>query len=357
MMMTYNNQKAQIALLVTLVILGAILSIGAGLTLVTIKEMKMAKNIEESAMALQAADSGMEFALYKTDDNGLDEPLDEAGETWLCDNNNWVHLADSDSYYCIKYTGDPANPATITSIGRNENIRRATYMETPPEELDSFACSPDFYASHDGPCDFPCGNIHTRVRREDLGDEWMDSFWCGSTKLGQTFQVDTTGNLTKITVWRDKLPFFPYKFKLKVELRQGSVTGALLGESDEYSIDTGGHSGDPCPYDGATGLCCPMDFVFDPPINVTAGQQYAFIVKWIDFPLDPAYGIYIKVSNTESYLPGEAWYYEWVPRDEWRRSPGVGWPHCGPSCFNSESDLAFRIYISREGTEFDEIRP
>ncbi|MCK4520860.1 pilus assembly PilX N-terminal domain-containing protein [Candidatus Parcubacteria bacterium] len=76
----FHNQKGQIALLITLVILGAILSIGAGLTLVTIKEMRMSKTTVESIQAFFVADSGMEYALHETYKRGGTPP------TGTCDN-------------------------------------------------------------------------------------------------------------------------------------------------------------------------------------------------------------------------------------------------------------------------------
>ncbi|MGB2762761.1 MAG: hypothetical protein WBC21_04510 [Minisyncoccales bacterium] len=107
----YFNQKGQIALLVTLVILGAILSIGAGLTLVTIKEMRMAKNIEESAKAITAADAGTEEALYIEKTVGLNPG--DTGFAILGDTSYDWEVQEEEGWRFLK------------SIGTCHNIKRA----------------------------------------------------------------------------------------------------------------------------------------------------------------------------------------------------------------------------------------
>ena len=330
-----NNQKGQIALLLTLVFLFAILSIGIGLTYLTVKEITMARNIEESAIALAAADAGMEFALNKTGDDppGKDQPLNEVGETWLCSRNHWVYLSESDSYYCLKYTGDSKDPSSITSIGANsdKSVRRTSYMEISPEERDQFAISPDFWQSTTNePCDFPTS---LKVYPVSNGGGQPNDY-----RVGQTFKSDTTGKLTRIRVWRDGLEYHPYEFKLKMELREGFFTGALLEESDEYYLRSCSGASCKCPerYD----YCCPIDFIFSSPVSVTAGQVYAMVIRWVDFPFDPYYGVDIKFSGQEVYIPGYTRHYQTTL-----------WHSLCPS------DIAFEVYIFHEGQDFDEVRP
>ena len=107
-----NNQKGQIALLVTLIFLFVILFIGIWLTSLTIKEMTMASNIEKSTRALDAANAGIEEALYKKNTVGLSNG--DTGSGTL-----------GDISYSWKVEIDKFGDITIKSIGEKENIKRA----------------------------------------------------------------------------------------------------------------------------------------------------------------------------------------------------------------------------------------
>ena len=309
------NQKGQIALLITLVILGAILSIGLGLTLVTIKEMKMAKNIEESAKALVAADAGMEYAFYKIDN----EEAIEADR--ICPDYKDL---DNGASYCIN-TDDPDN---TKSIGKFGNIKRAM-ISAGLGNLDQFNVSAGPYYTND-PCNTTCSNNCTSVG---------GGFFAMSRRLAQTFQSDTTGCLAGITVWSGICQgggTFANPATWQIELRDedsGKPGDTVLGQSNNVGVPVCG--------DGA---CRQLDFTFDPPLDMTKGQKYSFVVKKVFGPE----GVRIKTATQGVYLSGRAWYSN---NGNWKND-------CFGSCPNSGSDLVFKIFISSPpGGKFEETRP
>jgi len=390
----FNKKSGQIALLITLIILFAILSIGAGLTLVTIKEMRMAKNIEESAKAIAAANTGMEFALCKTGDDppGLDEPLDDPSDNRLC-SNGWISLSNG-SEYCLKYTGsDAKNPESITSIGKSGDVRRAIFSRK--ENLDNFnnyvnwenwglaggydldQCYSDCDCNVCDPvrgCSAECVDCNIDGDCTTVGG--VSSPWPKpSDKLAQTFRVDTAGNLTQITVWSGHCDEWnstqsspPASNQWQMELRKVRRVGAiesvkndppgdnpedLLTQSNTLFVHCGRFTDCPSPSPSPPPPgqnCYRLDFVFSSPYYVTAGERYAFVVK-----LDPTTSGWdlrsrIRMMSEGVYLPGRAW---------WSDAAGIWQNDCfGLPCPNEDSDIMFEVYIAPPpGGSFEEVRP
>ncbi len=134
------KEKGQTILLITFLILIAILLIGAGLSLITVRELKMAKNIEQSAKAFFAADSGIEYALYliKTD-----SPINN----FLCSTvpEDWQVLGNQ-SKYCLEIINSsiPNSPNRVTVVGKfdsgNQAVKRA--LQIPLVDVLAFTIHP-----------------------------------------------------------------------------------------------------------------------------------------------------------------------------------------------------------------------
>ena len=323
------NQKGQIALLVTLVILGAILSIGAGLTLVTIKEMKMASNIEESAMALAAAHAGIEYALYRVDKGSDVERLCIDG---------WTPL-DNNSEYCLEIVnGTVDDPETMKSVGRFGAVRRAILFDREevfyPDQFCTYSHSgSDACSGGDcgcGRCIFPGG----------IYDKWQS--WKAnkplSKRVGQTFQVDITGDVNRITVWaggavtgctcRGACGYGYWKVELR-DINSGHPGDNILASSNTVSVISTG--------------CYQRDFDFSIPYQVTKGEKYSFVIKStyvggneIDVS-NWEHRIGVKMAEDGPYIPGRAWY---------SGSDNIWMLNCnGNPCPDSGSDLMFEISI------------
>jgi type II secretory pathway pseudopilin PulG len=62
--MKKNTQKSGFALLITLIVVGVVLSVGMGILDLSLKQVKLSTNAKESEIAFHAANAGMECARY-----------------------------------------------------------------------------------------------------------------------------------------------------------------------------------------------------------------------------------------------------------------------------------------------------
>ena len=84
--MKKNNQKG-ISLLLTILIMAAILSIAIGISLLSLGEIKIARESPKSLIAYYAAESGVEWAMYEDRVNGRDSESYYSGKVCLDSNN------------------------------------------------------------------------------------------------------------------------------------------------------------------------------------------------------------------------------------------------------------------------------
>ncbi|MCX6813275.1 MAG: hypothetical protein NTV77_02190 [Candidatus Azambacteria bacterium] len=71
--MTFNNNQKGIALLLTVIIISIVLLIATLIANVVVTQLKLAGDINDSATAIYAADSGVEWQLYQIR-NGVSVP-------------------------------------------------------------------------------------------------------------------------------------------------------------------------------------------------------------------------------------------------------------------------------------------
>lgn len=126
--------RGVVALLLTVIILSVIFVIATGIAVVRLIEMKLAFNVSESAIAYQAADSGMEYALYKIKGSGGDPTgltIINDSSPRICDSMLEL-IPGSPQYgkYCIKLvcgtgTCGVDNVTEVTAIGASLKTKRA----------------------------------------------------------------------------------------------------------------------------------------------------------------------------------------------------------------------------------------
>ncbi|MCK4453844.1 pilus assembly PilX N-terminal domain-containing protein [Candidatus Parcubacteria bacterium] len=353
------NQNGQIALLVTLVILTVILSIGAGLTLVTIREMEMAKKIEESAKALSAADAGMEYALYRVDQDLI---IDR-----LC-SNGWT-LLDNSSEYCLEIVGGTA----IKSIGKFGTVRRAILSND-----EAVIVNPDQYCNYSHSGDNVCAGgecgvlLGTCTGVGGVGDLLSLGFF-PSNMVGQTFRVDTDGYLYQISVWSSSCtclgdcfagnPCCYWQMELR-DVEQVGVDESIRNDHPGDNVLAESNIIDTPSCIQLGGFCQQVDFVFSTPHLVNKGQRYSFVVKLTDMwgnSQGPTWEhrTRLKTAADGPYYPGRAWYTD--GGDTWRDDCTV---IVHDDCPDSGSDLMFEVFIDPDTSsagvlfrDFEETRP
>ncbi len=321
-MIDLKNQKGQNALLITLVFLSVILSIGIWLTSLTVKEMRMASNVEESLKALNAADSGIEHALFRLDQGDFIDQLCSSGWTTL----------DNGSQYCLEVTeGTIANPEAIKSIGNFNDVERAVLFSRVgvinPDQYSNFTnLGPDpctYAAQCSSTCDAPGATY----------DEWLS---VDVRRVGQTFQADMTGDLIQITVWRGSRLgggiggcYGYWRIQLR-DVENGRPGNQILATSNNISV-------------GSTGGCGEKNLTFSP-YRVYEGEKYSFVVlstrsNGSENTSDDWDGhrCRLKMAEDGFYPGGRAW---WSDRSNTWQTSCYGSP-----CPDAGSDLMFEVAI------------
>ena len=84
--MKYNNQKGQVALFITLIVMFIMLMVGLSLSEMAVKQTKITRDAYRSVQAYCLADSGTEHILYEIIKNGV-KPCDDysPGDTLASD--------------------------------------------------------------------------------------------------------------------------------------------------------------------------------------------------------------------------------------------------------------------------------
>ena len=119
-----KNQKGAVSLLLVILILSGILIIALSVSKIVLREIQMTAQISESVRAYQAADTGIEWALYQIIKVKQPIPAER-----LCNNNGWTSL-DNQTAYCLEITnGTPQVPKAVKAIGRVNKVRRAIEIE------------------------------------------------------------------------------------------------------------------------------------------------------------------------------------------------------------------------------------
>ncbi|OGZ34100.1 MAG: hypothetical protein A3I88_03215 [Candidatus Portnoybacteria bacterium RIFCSPLOWO2_12_FULL_39_9] len=119
-----NKQNGAVSLLLTILVLAGILVIALGISKIILQEIRMTGQVGESTKAYQAADTGIEWALYQV--IKVKQPIPDSK---LCANNGWTNL-DSQTAYCLEITqGTPQTPEKIKAIGRVNRVRRAVEIK------------------------------------------------------------------------------------------------------------------------------------------------------------------------------------------------------------------------------------
>ncbi|KPJ73627.1 hypothetical protein AMJ48_00100 [Parcubacteria bacterium DG_74_1] len=334
------NKKGQIAILVTLLILTAILLISIGLIVLNVREIKMARNVKESVQAIAAASAGMEYIL----ENKSVPPAAS------CDLGNWQTVdAAEETFYCLKEVPISLSESAWISIGWSGSVRRAMYAPAPIG-LDQAMALPVVHEGPPGhePC--RCGGAGKLGPEVEVGKPYAQTFVAG--RDGDLYRADIymeafdAGSIYTNTLRaeiRNIDPSYTDNFYASSTDNPGATKPESiafpapppLASTTDFDIinDEGAHR-----YDIA--------FNFDPPAPVASGTAYALVVYY-----DAPPGEHIEWASccTERrYLPGKGW-----------RWTGLDWAEKGNSADPSAVfDLVFAIYIfCPPGDEFGEIKP
>jgi len=141
------EKKGAISIFLVLIILSSILLITGIISYLMIGEIKIARDTGFSSSAYQAADSGVEFALWARKTGiGISEIQDDfiaiidcpclnpeesgacdcAGDTcWMCLGSNTCWFPVNDCSYCLDLEEGGGKIVHIKSIGKCKDIRRA----------------------------------------------------------------------------------------------------------------------------------------------------------------------------------------------------------------------------------------
>ncbi|MFH1392590.1 MAG: pilus assembly PilX N-terminal domain-containing protein [bacterium] len=120
-----------VALILSVIILTAVLAIALTAGKVMVDKIKMSRNTSDSMKAYYAAESGIEYALYRIK-NSL-----EIEESHKCD--NWQPV--DGAFYCLKQEGD-----SIKAIGKAGEARRGIEVEVAQA---AGPTGPSFYWTED----------------------------------------------------------------------------------------------------------------------------------------------------------------------------------------------------------------
>ena len=362
----FFHKRGQVVILIAILILGAILAISAGLITLTIKEMRMGKNIKESVQSIAAADAGMEYMEY-TLLEGDDVDADRTCPNWeiLSDLDGDGVCDKEDICYCVKKL-----PETYVSIGRSGSVRRA--IQSPaPYGADQFSKIKDreqlWGILGKGMCKCtgsgPSGDV-------DIPADIMEF------DFAQTFRISRPGTLEKIDIYvkagggLDNLR----NTKLKAEIR--NVVDSTIYENTFYPLATKPESiavptPDPITQtnhfeiiepEGDSSACeAYLSFVFDellhPPLEIvegdigTNGIPYALVISYDSGPASNV--LWAACCGDRRYIPGKGWRWD-NDNQEW--SQYVTNTSATPQKYNF--DLEFKVYVlAPPGGEFGEVKP
>jgi hypothetical protein len=314
------NKKGQIAILVTLLFLTVILAVSVGLIALTVREIKMARNVKESAQAIAAADAGMDYILAN---------MSAVGHR--CEEDDWQDLLGGESGYCTRFVMFTPTEGGYSSIGRSGSVRRAVFSPAV-ESLDQSAT---LSGEHTGQDVCRCHAVHFGPGLGFVAQTFMagrdgELFAARAHLSSDPLSNFNTANL-RAEIW-DAVPypdeeFYPSAAK-PGSIVLASTTVFTLGEIE----DTGCKPPNTCRY---------IVFNFDPPLSVTAGTNYTLVLQ------DPAPSDNVRAGaccTERRYFPGKGWR---LSGGDWEDTfDGFGF------------DLAFGIYIlTPPGGEYSETKP
>jgi hypothetical protein len=118
----HRKQVGSISLFLTILILAGVLIIAFGISSIILKQIKMSGQAGQSVKAYQAADSGIEWALYQISQGN------SIADDHLCSNCTLgIDCPEvNGGSYCLKIIqGTTENPEIIKAIGRVGQARRA----------------------------------------------------------------------------------------------------------------------------------------------------------------------------------------------------------------------------------------
>jgi len=335
------NKKGQIAILTVLLLLVVILAVSAGLITMTLREMKMARNVAESARAFAAADAGIDHILAIL-------AVDGTPSQYLCADSEWRDLMTEpgqESYYCIGVI--PYIDEGYYSIGRSGNVRRAIFAPAP-SSLDQSSMILGENKGHTL-CTCISNQPMGPPSLKDLGKQAAQTFTAG--RDGQLFAatvymaIDSINNIEQVNLRaeiRDIDPGYSDDF-YPLAAKPGDMVIASTTPPGERAIFTPGEmSNIKCdPKDN----CQYITFHFDPPATTTAGVRYTLLVEGLGSGIGINSLHWGACCTERRYYPGKGWHRQ-DPADPWNDT-------FGPQ--NHRFDYDFKVYILADPSgEFEE---
>ena len=143
------KQKGVVSIFLVVVILAVILVIALGFSNISSQQISISKQLEVSAKAYQAADSGLEYALSKYRAYKEKVPPPAAGDIYefpnnICDINGNCSLGAGcpsvgEGQYCLRLEDNSGGAVTswdavslVKSFGKAGNTRRAVGVKITP---------------------------------------------------------------------------------------------------------------------------------------------------------------------------------------------------------------------------------
>lgn len=120
--MIYQKQKGAISLILVILILSVFLVISLAMAVLLLKQITMSIQAGDSVGAYQAADSGIEYALYQKYEKGA-KSADDFFEV-ACASKNWSAVG-NDGAFCLEIIVEEGQIVGLKSIGKFRNVRRA----------------------------------------------------------------------------------------------------------------------------------------------------------------------------------------------------------------------------------------
>lgn len=134
--MKNNRQKGAVALILVVLVLSALMAISLGISGLVIQQIRLARQVGESAGAYQAADSGIEMSLYHYNTDEATTTVDFLSvANGLNDSANYCSGADTywfnvgpNAFFCLELNEDEGKITSIKSIGKQKETRRAAQI-------------------------------------------------------------------------------------------------------------------------------------------------------------------------------------------------------------------------------------